>query len=198
MEKKTKNIIIGAAVAFLIGFSMKAKAKNKVIILANDDNFNRYVDKVIEFEGGLTNDPNDLGGLTKYGIAKKYYPNLDIANLTIQQAKDIYYTDYWLSTKSYLVDKHIQFLFFDSCVTPGRTWATMTLQKLAGVKVDNIIGPVTAAASVNVSVQAFTNARWAHYQQRAADRAADKTHLNGWKNRCDKSLAFQNYLNQTA
>lgn len=198
MEKKTKNIIIGGAIALLIGWSMKGKAKNKVVILANNGNFNRYVDKIIEFEGGLTDDPNDLGGLTKYGIAKKFYPNLDIANLTIQQAKDIYYKDYWLATKSYLVHPQIQFLFFDSCVIPGRTWAIKTLQRLAGVTVDNILGPVTAAASKNVSVQEFTAARWAYFQQRAIDRPADKTHLKGWKSRCDKSLLFQNQLNQSA
>lgn len=193
MEKKTK-IIIGATAAVLLGIVMKGKAKT--IQQSVNVDFNRYVSKTIEFEGGLTNDPNDLGGLTKYGIAKKYYPRLDIENLTIDDAKRIYYNDYYLPTKTPSVSKHIQFLFFDSCVTPGRTWATKTLQKLGGVKQDGILGPLTAAASKNVSLQAFTAARWAHYQQRAIDRPADKTHLAGWKSRCEKSLNAQLQFNQ--
>jgi len=86
-------------------------------------------------------------------------------------------------------------MFFDSCVIPGRGFAIRTLQKLAGVKVDGILGPITAAASSRVSIQEFYNERWAYFQQRAIDRPADRTHLNGWKSRCDKSLNYQLKLN---
>ena len=50
---------------------------------------------VIGEEGGYVNDPNDPGGETKYGIAKNSHPNVDIANLTLDQAKAIYKTEYW-------------------------------------------------------------------------------------------------------
>lgn len=193
MFSKKKKIIIGVALVALLLIASTTTAVTT--ITDSNDMFDTYINKIIEFEGGLTDDPNDLGGLTKFGIAKKYYPNVDIANLTVEQAKQIYYNDYWLPTHSNLVSKHIQFMFFDSCVTPGRTWATMTLQRLAGVTVDNRLGPITAAASFRVSIVDFYNARWAHYQQRAVDRPADQTHLKGWKSRCDKSLYFQQQLN---
>ncbi len=45
--------------------------------------------------GGYTNDPTDPGGETKYGIAKRYHPSLDIKNLTPEQAASIYATEYW-------------------------------------------------------------------------------------------------------
>ena len=53
-------------------------------------NFNEIIEKVLEHEGGYVNDPTDLGGETKYGITKRFYPNVDIKNLTIEQAKEIY------------------------------------------------------------------------------------------------------------
>lgn len=43
----------------------------------------------------LTNITGDEGGLTKYGITQVTYPNVDIANLTFEQACDIYERDYW-------------------------------------------------------------------------------------------------------
>ena len=53
------------------------------------------INHTLELEGGYVNDPNDSGGQTKYGISKKAYPDLDIPNLTIAQAMEIYRKDYW-------------------------------------------------------------------------------------------------------
>lgn len=50
---------------------------------------------VIGEEGGYVDDPADPGGETKYGISKREYPNLDIAQLTLVQAQEIYERDYW-------------------------------------------------------------------------------------------------------
>jgi lysozyme family protein len=50
---------------------------------------------VVGEEGGYVNNPADPGGETKYGISHKSYPKLDIANLTLDQAKKIYKRDYW-------------------------------------------------------------------------------------------------------
>ena len=41
--------------------------------------FNKAIEKVLKFEGVLSNDKYDAGGLTKYGISKRMYPTLDIA-----------------------------------------------------------------------------------------------------------------------
>ena len=56
--------------------------------------FEEIINKVLEHEGGYVNDPTDLGGETKYGITKRFYPDLDIKNLTKEEAKQIYYNDY--------------------------------------------------------------------------------------------------------
>lgn len=46
-------------------------------------------------DGGYTNHPKDPGGETKWGISKRAHPELDIANLTLPQALDIYKKDYY-------------------------------------------------------------------------------------------------------
>ena len=46
-------------------------------------------------DGALTNHPQDRGGLTKYGIAQSSHPDLDVQTLTLGQALQLYYTDYW-------------------------------------------------------------------------------------------------------
>ncbi len=53
-------------------------------------NFEGALKFTLSWKGGLVNDPNDPGGETKYGISKRAYPELDIANLTLEQAKGIY------------------------------------------------------------------------------------------------------------
>jgi hypothetical protein len=62
------------------------------------ENFDKAFDlTVMRFEGGAryTNDPDDPGGETKYGISKRANPDVDIANLTKDQAKEIYRKRYW-------------------------------------------------------------------------------------------------------
>ena len=60
--------------------------------------------QVIEQEGGYQCDPDDKGNYTpagvlkgtKFGISARVYPDVDIANLTEEQALAIYYRDYYL------------------------------------------------------------------------------------------------------
>lgn len=50
----------------------------------------------MQVEGKVyTNDPNDRGGETKYGISKRANPDVDVKNLTEDQAKKIYEERYW-------------------------------------------------------------------------------------------------------
>jgi lysozyme family protein len=46
-------------------------------------------------DGGYTNNPLDPGGETKWGISKRANPDLDIPNLTLEQAMDRYKQKYW-------------------------------------------------------------------------------------------------------
>ena len=45
-------------------------------------NFPDCIAHVLVAEGGLVNDPQDPGGVTKFGISQRSYPALDIRELT--------------------------------------------------------------------------------------------------------------------
>lgn len=51
---------------------------------------------VLAHEGAYTPGlPGDPGGETNFGISKRAFPDLDIANLTVEQAEEIYREKYW-------------------------------------------------------------------------------------------------------
>jgi lysozyme family protein len=61
-----------------------------------DEVFERAFKKVLKFEGGSKYLKDDAGkGPTKYGINQTANPDVDIKNLTEDQAKEIYRTRYW-------------------------------------------------------------------------------------------------------
>lgn len=58
--------------------------------------FEQAIALVLVHEGGYT--PGilgDPGGETNFGISKSSFPDLDIKDLTVEQAKEIYKKDYW-------------------------------------------------------------------------------------------------------
>lgn len=61
----------------------------------NINNFRKSLAFVLQHEGGYVNDPTDPGGETKWGISKRAHPQLDIRNLTPEQAAQIYTDEYW-------------------------------------------------------------------------------------------------------
>lgn len=140
---------------------------------------------LIEKEGGYFNDPR--GGETKYGISKKQYPHLDIKNLTLEQAKEIYYRDYWIPSKAYLMPEQLAILHFDTAVNTGIKTASIILQKALNkqgfnLKVDGIIGEKTLSAvkkaDLNRLLADYTIERAKYYAQ-----IGDTRFLRGWINR---------------
>ena len=101
--------------------------------------FEEIIKSVLEHEGGYVNDPDDAGGETKYGIAKRWYPSVDIKNLTKEQAKKIYHQDYWRRGKCDEVPPQLRHIYFDMCVNFGRSGAVKVLQQAANSKNRNKI-----------------------------------------------------------
>lgn len=108
--------------------------------------WNRAFDLLVKNEGGYVNDPKDKGGETKYGISKAQYPNLDIANLTLEQAKEIYHKDYWSRYKCDYLPDSISIALFDSVVNSNAKRMIKLLQESLSVSADGIIGNQTIAA----------------------------------------------------
>ena len=82
--------------------------------------FEKALKFVLKWEGGYSNDPNDPGGETKFGISKRSYPELDISKLTLKQAKEIYYQNYWLKTGCDELPYPFNIVVFDTAVNMGR------------------------------------------------------------------------------
>lgn len=74
---------------------------------------------IIEIEGGFVDHPSDPGGVTKYGISKRAYPDLDIPNLTVGQAVLIYERDYITPVMNRVTDERMQAMVSDAAVNHG-------------------------------------------------------------------------------
>lgn len=109
-------------------------------------NFHEAFEILLGHEGELSAHPQDRGGLTKFGISQRAYPDEDIVNLTVERAKELYLRDYWKPVGCEHVPEGIRFDLFDMAVNSGLLAATRTLQRACGVVADGKIGPLTMKA----------------------------------------------------
>jgi len=105
-----------------------------------------FIDRVLSHEGGYVNNPNVPGGETKFGIAKRSYPAVDIRNLTREGAIAIYERDFWQRVQGDKLPRQFAFQALDAAVNHGIGNAVRWMQRAAGVADDGVIGPMTLAA----------------------------------------------------
>jgi len=115
--------------------------------------FDVFLDRLIGIEKGLADDPNDYGGLTKYGISQASYPEIDIAKLTPEEAGKIYYRDFYIPMAiKEIPDDRIAWTVFGFGVNAGPITSIIMLQETLNrisyndIVVDGINGPITQAA----------------------------------------------------
>lgn len=108
--------------------------------------FETLIDRVLSHEGGYVNHPEDPGGETKFGIAKRSYPGVDIKNLTREQAIEIYRADFWQRVQGDQLPPALVFQVLDAAANHGVGNAVRWLQRAAGVADDGVIGPMSLAA----------------------------------------------------
>jgi len=82
-----------------------------------------FKDKVIPFlwehEGiEYENDKDDPGGETRWGIDKRSHPNLEIKNITEEEAISVYWSE-WIKDGCEHLPQPLDWLFFDSAVNCG-------------------------------------------------------------------------------
>ncbi len=94
-----------------------------------DPRFEEALAFVLAHEGGYSCDPRDPGGETKYGISRRSYPGLDIANLSREQAASIYRRDYWDALGLSRLPMELALPIFDAAVNAGREPAVRWLQE---------------------------------------------------------------------
>lgn len=111
---------------------------------AFDDTFQELLGN----EGGYSNNPNDPGGETMWGITKRIallngYTGA-MKDLPVDTAKAIAKKQYWDRYSCDEFDPRIAFQVFDTAYNGG--YPSQWLQKAVGVVVDGVIGPQTIAA----------------------------------------------------
>lgn len=109
--------------------------------------FDTSFDRLIAHEGGYVNNPADPGGETNWGISKRSYPHVDIANLTREGAKEIYKRDFW-DVIGDSIDSAIKFQVFDFAVNAGISTAIRKLQDTVGVADDGHWGAKSTEAAI--------------------------------------------------
>lgn len=154
---------------------------------------------VVGEEGALSLDPDDRGNWTggargvgvlrgtKFGISAMAYPTMDIADLTLSAAKDIYQTDYWVPARCPVYSDSVALMVFDAAVNQGIQRAKEMLQEALGVRVDGEIGPSTlgalALANPHILIAEYRDVRIQHYRR---DAEFDKFGA-GWVKRANQT-----------
>ena len=173
-------------------------AKQKTQIMKNKSaypqKFNRAFQSLIALEGGYTNDPVDNGRETKYGITKRYYPKLNIKTLTLEQAKEIYYKDYWCANgydkiKSIKVAEKVFHMAVNGGPKQSHTILQRALHSVGHRELveDGLLGNVTLEA-VNKSrpgylIPALRSEMAGFYRLLIAIKPSQAKFKNGWLKR---------------
>lgn len=158
--------------------------------------FNDQIPKTLAFEGGYVDDPDDPGGETNFGISRAAYPDVDIANLTEDDAIAIYHRDYWLHPRIDQLPDSVAGKVFDMAVNMGpgtaiRLWQ-QTLNDLGAnpaLVMDGRIGPATITASVQADqagcLAKYKAALVEHYMDIIRSRPSMAKFQRGWLRRAN-------------
>ena len=148
---------------------------------------------VIQNEGSYVFDKNDPGGETKFGISKRSYPALNIKDLTLEEAKKIYYRDYWIRGRFEEISSDlIATQVFDFSVNLGIRASVIVLQRAlrsvgTNVQEDGLMGPQTFSAASNSEprclLAAIKSEAAGYYRQIVAKNPSQQKFLKGWLNR---------------
>jgi lysozyme family protein len=92
------------------------------------------------------NEEGDSGGLTKFGIDQQSHPEVDIENLTVEEASLIYRREYWEKAHCYEMQWPLSQVQFDGAVNTGIGQQMKFLQRACEVNADGAWGPNTRRA----------------------------------------------------
>lgn len=143
--------------------------------------FQTCLSRVLQHEGGYSDDPQDPGGATKLGVtlatARAYKLDMDgdgdvdkadMKALTPAAVGPVYHRGYWLASSADACPVGLDYMVFDCAVNQGVGRAVKYLQRVAGAVEDGMVGPATLAAvkrlDARKAVFAFSDLRDAHYR----------------------------------
>ena len=154
------------------------------------ENFDRAVNNWLlrpDIEGKFSDDPDDPGGLTKWGIAERYHPEVRNPNFSKEDAIAIYLKKYWNKCRCDDLPDGVDVLVFDMAVNPGPIQAIKFLQEALDVKVDGVIGNDTLNALrrkgdglKNGFIKDTLSHRIKYYVKRCVENPVKVKYIRGW------------------
>jgi lysozyme family protein len=126
---------------------------------------------VFQHEGGFVDHPLDPGGATNLGITRATLERVrghpvatsELMALTRDEAAGIYRRLYWDAVAGDALPDGLDLCVFDYAVNSGPDRAARDLQRVLGVAVDRIVGPITLAAAARAdraaTIEALTMRR---------------------------------------
>jgi lysozyme family protein len=190
----------------LIGFRVPAPASRKPASSppSESSGFGWSLSRILEIEGGYSDDPFDPGGPTNKGITLADYAafkNVTLNAASYERLKTelrripsgdverIYLDRYWRSARCPDLPPPLAHFHFDCAVNQGVGGAARMLQAALGVTVDGAIGPLTLAAARTRPISR-TLERYAEIRRK---RYRSLRHFwrfgRGWLARVDKAFA---------
>jgi lysozyme family protein len=172
--------------------------------------FESAVNFVLANEGGLSENPNDAGGITNHGISLRFLRSFgskydlnkngiledDIRNMTLDQAKRVYYEEFWQTAPfAKILNQQIANYVFDMCVHHGVATGIRLLQRATWssfrrsgyVYDDGVLGEKTLSAA-NMGgftlIYALPPERAGYCRLIAEQRSKNEGFLKGWLERC--------------
>ncbi|HTD21840.1 MAG TPA: glycosyl hydrolase 108 family protein [Terriglobales bacterium] len=155
--------------------------------------FQQAFDFMLPHEGQYVSDPTDPGSETKYGISKRSYPKLNIKNLTVEQAAQIYERDFWEKIHGGKIqDQALANKLFDLAVNMGVGRAIRLLQEASGLcglplKEDGVMGTQTLTVinmcNSGALLLEFKALASSYYRELAHVHPALQRFLGGWLKR---------------
>lgn len=159
--------------------------------------FNEAFRRTVGHEGGFVDDPDDPGGRTKYGISQRSYPDADIENLSLTDAKEIYRKDYWTPLRcDDISSDEVAIELFDTGVNMGNTQAVKIAQRAVNfisrdsIVVDGKIGRNTLARinewclrDAELLFKVMNGFQFIRYVEIVAGRETSRKYARGWMKR---------------
>lgn len=148
---------------------------------------------ILKHEGGLVNNPADPGGLTNFGISKRWADSqgicLDIANLTQDEAKALYKEYFWNPLFDSIISQEVGGKILDLTVNMGAKQANKLAQRACEGKclVDGQLGPKTILAINSIPPDLYLTAICSlqadFYHALVAQKPQLGVFLKGWLKR---------------
>lgn len=152
-------------------------------------NFKEALKFVLKWEGeSFTDDPDDFGGATKYGVIQRVYnpyrdenglPRQSVKNITMAEVEEIYNEKYWVEAGCNALPSPLNLVVFDCAVNMG-------VSRAKGFLADS-----------NGDAATFNNLRESKYREFAKVKQQGKF-LQGWMNRLNDLRSFTKNHSQSS